>query len=183
MLIRCQKCERPVSTGTEDCPYCGHDVRRAKKTIWFKIACVAGFYLAISVAGLAMLKNRSGENEQVLAVVRANVEAINRKDLVALVDLIHPESRGRQELKDTAKFLFQSYELRCTLERATIESMDEREARVRFSQVTRKISGPEFKNNRVSGIHVLRKFNGQWKLFDTVGIPPANGVKVDFLEQ
>jgi hypothetical protein len=54
--------------------------------------------------------------------------------------------------------------------------MDDREAKVRFSQVTRKISGPEFRDNRVSGVHVLRKLNGEWKLFDT------ERIKVDYLE-
>ncbi len=26
---------------------------------------------------------------------------------------------------------------------------------------------PEFKNNRISGVHTLKKFKGEWKLFGT----------------
>src|SRR6266446_4906808 len=106
MLIRCQKCHRPISTGMDDCPSCGQDIRKARKTIWLKIASVVGFYLAISVVGLAMLANRSGEAEAILAVVRANVDAVNHRDLVGLVSIIHPESPDFQDMKRTAEFLF-----------------------------------------------------------------------------
>jgi hypothetical protein len=41
------------------------------------------------------------------------------------------------------------------------------EARVRFVQVTRKESGPEFRDNRIEGTHTLRPSNDDWKIWTT----------------
>lgn len=42
-----------------------------------------------------------------------------------------------------------------------------REAHVRFVQVTRKESGPEFRDNRIDGTHILRPSDGDWKIWTT----------------
>jgi hypothetical protein len=47
------------------------------------------------------------------------------------------------------------------------ESDCAKEARVRFVQVTRKESGPEFRDNRIEGTHVLRRSEDDWKIWNT----------------
>jgi hypothetical protein len=42
------------------------------------------------------------------------------------------------------------------------------EARVSFVLETRKRSGPEFRDNRITGTFILRPENGRWKLYDQI---------------
>lgn len=102
-----------------------------------------------------------------LAVVRAQADALNRKDLAAAIAPIDPESPIFEPTKEMASKGFQTYDLRYTLKDLTLESMNGDEARVRFVQVTEKVSGPAFRDNRVAGVHALRKRNGEWKIFNT----------------
>ena len=105
--------------------------------------------------------------DPILAVVRANADALNREDLSAAIALMHPDSPGLQQTKEMSEKLFQAYDLRYTVKDLAVESVTGDEAKVRFSQVTEKLSGPAFRNNRVDGIHILKKQNGEWKLYNT----------------
>jgi hypothetical protein len=170
MLTHCEKCNQPLPPGVEDCPHCGYSSREAGKTIRRKIALVVGFYLAVLVVGLVLLANRTIESRQqdeIVAAVRANIDAVNSRDLNAVIAAIHPESPGLRDMKNTAEDLFKKFELRSTLKEIAIESVAGDEAKVRFSQMTEKLSGPGFQDNRVDGVHTLRRHNGEWKLYST----------------
>lgn len=112
-----------------------------------------------------------------LAVVRAQADALNRKDLAAAIAPIDPESPIFEPSKKMASKQFQTYDLRYTLKDLTLESMNGDEARVRFIQVTEKIAGPAFRDNRVAGVHTLRKRNGEWRIFNT------QITKVEYLDE
>jgi xanthine dehydrogenase molybdenum-binding subunit len=47
---------------------------------------------------------------------------------------------------------------------------------VRVTQVTRKVSGPAFRDNRATLLHALRKSGGQWKFYNTVVL------KIEYLD-
>lgn len=46
-----------------------------------------------------------------------------------------------------------------------ILTLSDKEARVSFTLITKKIRGPAFRDNRVDGVMVLRPDKGQWKLY------------------
>src|SRR5438477_6366878 len=126
MLTHCQRCNQPLTPGQEDCPHCGYNAPKARKTMVRKIALVAAFYLAVLMTGLVVLGNRMAETkrkEQILAVVRANIEAVNRRDLSGVIALIHPDSPGLYEMKRTAEELFKKFELHSTLREMAVESV------------------------------------------------------------
>jgi hypothetical protein len=50
------------------------------------------------------------------------------------------------------------------------------EAAVHFVQITRKVSGPAFRDNRVEGEHLLHKKDGKWLVYDT------RADKIDYLD-
>jgi hypothetical protein len=112
-----------------------------------------------------------------VAVVRAQSEALNREDMKAAADAIHPSSPGFQQTKDITAKLFSIYDLRYTLKNIKLESETADTAKVRFSQITKKISGPAFRNNRIDGIHILKKDDGRWKIYDT------QTIKIEFLDK
>ena len=41
------------------------------------------------------------------------------------------------------------------------------EAKIEFVQITSKLKGPEFKNNKATGVHTLKKDGDSWKIYST----------------
>ena len=108
------------------------------------------------------------EHEQIVAVVRAQTDALNKEDLDAALALVDPDSPGFAETKRLSEQLFRTYDIRYTLSEAAVEAVTGNEATVRFMQTTEKLSGPDFRDNRIEGVHVLkRQADGGWKLYTT----------------
>ncbi len=112
-----------------------------------------------------------------VAVVRAQVDALNRQNLNASMDGIHPSSPMFQSTKEFGEVIFKNYKLRFTLQNVALESISADTAKVRFTQMTKKISGPEFRNNRLVGIHTLKKYQGRWKIYD------SKTIKIEYLDK
>ncbi len=111
-----------------------------------------------------------------LFVVQSQIDALNRQDLKASMDAMHPSSPAFQTTKDFGKMIFENYQLRFKLQSTAIESITADTAKVRFTQTTKKITGPEFRNNRVDGVHILKKYKGKWKIYDT------KTIKIEYLD-
>lgn len=109
----------------------------------------------------------SADAEPIFAVVRAQMKALNRRDVNAALAIMHPDAPGLARTRETTEKLLEAYDLIFMLQNLSLESVNENEARVRFTQMTQRASGPAFRNNRVVGIHTLRKFDGAWKLYGT----------------
>jgi ketosteroid isomerase-like protein len=109
----------------------------------------------------------SASNGEPLEVVRAQTDALNREDLEAMLATIDPESPAYDRTKEMTGESFRLFELRYTNEKLTLESVSTDEARVRATQLTERISGPAFRNNRIEAVHVLKKRNGVWKISTT----------------
>lgn len=80
---------------------------------------------------------------------------------------IDPESPDYAATKDMTEALFKKYDLHYALEKLEIQSVTGDEAKIHFIQITEKVAGPTFRNNRIDGIHILKKHSGVWKLYDT----------------
>lgn len=90
---------------------------------------------------------------------------------------IHPESPNYPAIESMAKLIFQRYDLVYTIESIKVLEENDSEAKVEFTQLTKKTKGPEFKDNRTTGIHTLRKDGDSWKIYST----EMKGIK--FLDQ
>ena len=101
-------------------------------------------------------------------VLRSQISALNREDAAAYLSYVHPESPNYAATRAEVERLFREYDLKHTLEKAEPASMTDGEAKVRFVQLTEKLSGPAFRNNRMTGTHILRKDGSMWKIFSTV---------------
>lgn len=105
--------------------------------------------------------------EAIKAAVYENVRALQREDLEAYLATIDPGSPVFETTKALTQALFNNYDLKYELNSIEVISTAGNEAKVRVTQTTRKIAGPDFRDNRVVAIHTLRKSNGRWKLFRT----------------
>lgn len=99
-------------------------------------------------------------------VVHRNMEAMNDEDIAGYMATIHPEGGGYAETQAALTQLFEIYDLSTTLTDVRLESETADEARVYALMTTRKLSGPDFNNNRMDVVFVLRKHQGEWKFFN-----------------
>ena len=100
--------------------------------------------------------------------VKSQLSALNREDVAGYMSYIHPDSPGALATRDNLAATFREYDLKTTLEKLEPVTLNDGEAKVHFVMLTEKLSGPAFRNNRVTGTHILRKDGGVWKVFSTV---------------
>ncbi len=124
-------------------------------------------FLFILLSGLIL--NCSGKKEYSTPedVINANAEFMNAKDLDGMMSTIHPESPNYPAVESMAKLIFERYDLKYSIENLKILEENDNDAKVEFTQVTKKIKGPEFKDNRTIGIHTLKKDGDSWKIYST----------------
>ena len=101
------------------------------------------------------------------ATIRSQTAAANSEDLDAYLSYVHPDNADFVRAREEAARVFAGNDLKITLETVEAESVTEGEVKARFTLRTEKLSGPEFRNNRMSGTYTLRKHGGVWKIFAT----------------
>jgi ketosteroid isomerase-like protein len=100
-------------------------------------------------------------------VVNANLKYMNDENLSGVMSTIHSKSNVYSVTEDFAEKLFENYDLKYTIEQMEVTEQTETSAVVNFTQVTEKINGPDFKNNRITGQHIIKKEDDSWKIFLT----------------
>jgi len=111
------------------------------------------------------LSQSSNEIEAIKAAVYENLRAMQREDLEAYLATLDPGSPAFEDTKALTQDLFDTYDLKIELNSVQVINTSGNEAKVRVTETTRKIAGPDFKDNITTGIHTLRKSNGRWKLY------------------
>lgn len=108
------------------------------------------------------------EKRAIVATLERNIQATESEDIDAAIAEVHPNSPGRAKTLRQMKSIAKTYELDYELVETEVLRHNETEAKVRFVQVTTKKSGPSFRDNRLRGIHTLRKTDeGEWKIWST----------------
>jgi uncharacterized protein YchJ len=102
------------------------------------------------------------------SVIYANAKYMAEENLSAVMSTIHPESPVFENTRKLIQEIFNQFDLNYKIERLEILEENQEEARVRFVQVTRKVAGNDFTDNRMKGIHTLMKDGDSWKIFSTV---------------
>ncbi|WP_017717977.1 hypothetical protein [Kamptonema formosum] len=113
------------------------------------------------------LSQANNQIEAIKAAVYENLRALQREDLEGYLATIDPGSPVFEVTKALTQNLFNDYDLKYELNSLEVINIAGSEAKVRVTQTTIKIAGPDFRNNRAAVIHTLRKTNGRWKLFRT----------------
>lgn len=101
-------------------------------------------------------------------VIRLNLEATENEEVDKMMATIHPDSPIREGTRRMTTVITRSYDLDYELNEVEVLDVGAKEAKVHFVQTTKKISGPQFRDNRITGVHTLRKDKaGNWKLWNT----------------
>jgi hypothetical protein len=100
-------------------------------------------------------------------VIQANIEYMNAENLEGTMSTIHSDSPTFEITENLVKKIFDIYDLNYKIEKLKVISEDVQEAVVEFTQLTTKLKGPEFRNNRVTGKHIIKKDGDSWKIYST----------------
>ncbi len=125
-------------------------------------------FLTLIFISITFLACSSGEEyDTPESVIEANEMYMNEENFDKVMNTIDENSPIYASSEITIQKLFDMYDLNYKI--ISIKALDESndEAKIEFVQVTTKIKGPAFKNNRVTGIHTLKKVGNSWKIFGT----------------
>ncbi|WP_078555910.1 hypothetical protein [Bacillus alkalicellulosilyticus] len=107
------------------------------------------------------------DEEQIIEVIEKNAMAAKIEDIELYMGTIHSRSPLYESTETTMLELFATYILDYSIDEVEVVRISGNVAEVRFVQTTVKIEGPEFNDNVIEGIHVLRLEDGEWKIFET----------------
>lgn len=104
----------------------------------------------------------------IAALIRQQAEAAEQEDYDAYMDTFHKQSPICEARGRMMRECFRVYDMEYRVEQMRVLEQTDEEAKVWFVQLNRKLKGPEqLKDRRVTGVHVLRKSYGKWKIYDT----------------
>jgi tetratricopeptide (TPR) repeat protein len=108
------------------------------------------------------------EPTEVTSVIYENLRALEREDIKSFMATLHKQSPGYEQTEQAVRPLFDAYDLEYELVDLKVIKVSDQEARIAFTQITRKASGPEFRDNKIKGVHILRKSSdASWKIYET----------------
>ncbi|GAB3799372.1 hypothetical protein [Virgibacillus kimchii] len=106
------------------------------------------------------------EDEELFAVLERNVATMADDDKTAHMETLHSESPGYAETEQILEDM-SVYTLDIDISDMEVEEKSEEEARVFYTQTNIKLDGPVYENNELTGVHILRPEDGEWKIYDT----------------
>ena len=104
---------------------------------------------------------------ELLSVIRENLAATQAEDKERVLKTIHKDCPQMRSTKQGMDYVFANYDMVYNLEQAEVIEVFGDEAKVYYVQTTRAKSGRGFPPSRSTGIHILKKENGIWKIFKT----------------
>ena len=107
------------------------------------------------------------EDRDILSVIEENLQAAEKEDYDAWIQTYHEKARSCRARGSEMLECFRVYDMKYALEQAKVLEKSDDEAKVLFIQVNRTVSGPDKNDKKVTGIHVMRKSYGKWKIYDT----------------
>ncbi len=125
------------------------------------------FLLLISLLVINGCSTDNSEEQAVKNVIMKNTEAGNDEDVTAYINTMDKENKNFGHLNDMMNTIFSTYDLNYQVKDLKIIELKDDEAKVQFVQITKKIKGPTFRDNRIEGVHILHKTDGEWKIYDT----------------
>jgi len=130
-------------------------------------------FMAISAQVLAEPGSFVVREDEVMltGAVHRQVESMNREDLGAYMEGIHPKAPIFDRYKIVMGQLFTVYDLSTRAEKIKVLSVDKDYAIVRLTLSKRKIQGrAHFRDTTIESLWVYRRGNGSWLLWSTLNL-------------
>jgi hypothetical protein len=104
---------------------------------------------------------------ELIAVIRENIAATEAKDKDRVLKTIHKDCPQLRSTIQGMDYVFANFDMKFDLEQIEVLEVSSEDAKVYYMQTTRAISGQGFPPTRASGIHLMKKEDGKWKIFKT----------------
>ena len=124
-------------------------------------------YGLIFIATLLLISCSQSSETAAKQAFQANVKALNEENIVAYMATLDRSSPGFSQTKPIVQELFRTYDLKYEIDKIEVVNISQDEIKLRITQTTRKIRGPEFNDNRMVATHTLKAVKGEWKIYDT----------------
>ena len=100
-------------------------------------------------------------------MIRENIAATQAKDKERVLKTIHKDCPQLRSTIQGMDFVFANYDMVFELEKIEVIELSGEDAKVYYMQTTRAIRGQGYPPTRATGIHIMKKENGKWKIFKT----------------
>ncbi len=100
----------------------------------------------------------------ITSVVFENIAAHNAEDVERYMATLHSDAPNYDQTRDVLLEAYRNYDLQHTVTGVELLKSSKNRAEVAFVLTTRKIRGPSFRDNRITGVFKLRKEDGRWKV-------------------
>lgn len=131
-----------------------------KKT--FVFSCIALIALLFTSSD-AFAKKKTSDEAAIRACIEKNLQATQDEDIDAYWETCKPASPlVKKQTKAAMDIVFATYDLSVTLDSYKLISIDGDAAVVEIKMTTKKIRGPEFKDNQIKQRNSLKKIDGKW---------------------
>ena len=105
---------------------------------------------------------------KVSTLLKRNLTALEEEDIDLFMEGLHPQSEAYENSKESALNLLELYDVDMNLDSYNILTESDEEIVVAYTQTTKRIGGnDDFKDNKITGRHTLRKDSGVWKIYST----------------
>jgi hypothetical protein len=101
------------------------------------------------------------------SVVEANIKYMNEENFDEVMNTIYQDGPSYKTTKMMLNTLFKAYDLNYKIVSMKVIEDNNSDAKIEFVQLTTKLRGPDFKNNKITGIHTLKKDGDSWKILST----------------
>jgi hypothetical protein len=104
---------------------------------------------------------------EIIGVVKENIAATQAEDKDRVMATIHKDCPQRRSTIQGMDYVFANFDMVFDIEKMEVIEISGEDAKVYYVQTTRSIRGAGFAPTRATGIHLMKKEDGKWKIFKT----------------
>lgn len=141
----------------------------------YVFSCIA--LIALLIINCNVFAKTKSEEAAIQACIENEFKALQDEDIDAFWALRKAATaQEREQTNALLNMAFENYDLSFKIESYKLLNVDSEKARVEVVAVTRKMNGPEFKDNRSKSQYFLKKIDGRWYIVKT------ENLSVEYLE-
>jgi hypothetical protein len=108
-------------------------------------------------------------------IVKDYYKSIQNKNISSLLNCLHDHHQSMHQFEEIYKPVFEHFTLTVDLIAIKVLGEDEKHIIVKDLVDTKKLSGPIFKDNRTSTVHILEQdTEGKWKILNSTMVHMEN---------
>ena len=104
---------------------------------------------------------------EIIGVIKENIAATLAKDKERVLKTLHKDCPQLNSTIQGMDYVFANFDMVFDLEKIEVIELSGEDAKVYYMQTTRAIRGQGYPPTRATGIHLMKKENGKWKIFKT----------------